>query len=86
MAIAHLALGQEGLLDFDTNWKQVPPLGSEEDQKALIGGLCDGSIDAVVSDHHPVNVEQKKSVPTKRLKKGSPAYRRRIPYCVLFPG
>jgi dihydroorotase len=59
VAIAHLALGQEGLLDFDTNWKQLPPLGSEDDQKALIEGLCDGSIDAVVSDHHPVNVEQK---------------------------
>jgi len=59
VAIAHLTLGQEGLLNFDTNWKQVPPLGNEDDQLALVEGLCDGSIDAVVSDHHPVNVEQK---------------------------
>lgn len=59
VAVAHLGLGQKGLLDFDSNWKQLPPLGSEDDQNALFEGLCDGSIDAVTSDHHPSNEERK---------------------------
>jgi dihydroorotase len=36
-----------------------PPLRTEADQKALIQGLKDGTIDAIASDHAPHAIEEK---------------------------
>ena len=47
------------LSDFDTNFNLRPPLRTQEDQKALHKGLIDGSIDLVVSDHNPIDIELK---------------------------
>ncbi len=44
---------------FDTNLKTMPPLRAATDREALIEGLLDGTIDAVVSNHQPRNQEQK---------------------------
>lgn len=44
---------------FDTNLKVMPPLRAASDREALIDGLLDGTIDAVVSNHQPRNQEQK---------------------------
>lgn len=49
----HLALTEEACLDFDTNAKVAPPLRSKEDRKAVIGGLLDGTIDVIATDHAP---------------------------------
>lgn len=38
---------------LDTNAKVNPPLRTEEDIEALIGGLKDGVIDAIATDHAP---------------------------------
>jgi len=38
---------------YDSNYKVQPPLRTKADAKALVEGLRDGTIDAVVSDHSP---------------------------------
>ena len=40
---------------YDTNTKMNPPLREEEDRRALLAGLADGTIDAIASDHAPHN-------------------------------
>ena len=49
----HIALTDENIKHFDTNYKMNPPLRSEEDRKALIEGLKDGTITVIASDHAP---------------------------------
>src|SRR5207302_4735869 len=55
----HLALVDEDLASYDTNLKVNPPIRSAEDRDALRGGLADGTIDAVATDHAPHAVEDK---------------------------
>src|SRR5579864_3735242 len=38
---------------YDTNFKMNPPLASREDRDALLGGLADGTVDAIATDHAP---------------------------------
>ena len=59
IAAHHLAFTDEDLSGFDTNLKVSPPFRTAKDQKALIKGLEDGTIDAIVSDHHPLDEEHK---------------------------
>jgi dihydroorotase len=49
----------EVLNDFETNYKVNPPLREKADQDALIKGLKDGTIDVLVSNHVPHEVESK---------------------------
>ncbi|CAM3698332.1 dihydroorotase [Aquirufa aurantiipilula] len=59
VAIHQLIFTESDVSDFDTNKKVNPPFRTQEDQDALWKGLVDGTIDAIVSDHHPVEVEMK---------------------------
>ncbi|MHA8058734.1 dihydroorotase [Aquirufa nivalisilvae] len=59
VAIHQLIFTESDLADFDTNKKVNPPFRTQEDQDALWSGLKDGTIDAIVSDHHPVEIELK---------------------------
>lgn len=59
VAAHQLFFTDEDLRTFDTNFKVLPPLRGKEDRKALIQGLKDGTIDAIVSDHTPEDVEHK---------------------------
>jgi dihydroorotase len=38
---------------YDTRYKMNPPLASREDREALVGGLMDGTVDAIATDHAP---------------------------------
>lgn len=49
----HLALTVDDVPDYDSNFKLRPPLRTAEDREALIEGLADGSLAAVISDHAP---------------------------------
>lgn len=60
VAIQQLLFTDEALSDFDSNFKVNPPLRGESDRKALLAGLKDGTIDAIVSDHQPQDTESKK--------------------------
>ena len=59
VALANLVLNESVLEDFDTNYKLLPPLRTEEDRKALIQGVKDGVVDIVTSDHNPIDIENK---------------------------
>ncbi len=54
-----LILTDAALHDYDTNYKVLPPLRSEDDRKELIAGVLDGTIDAIAVDHIPMDIEQK---------------------------
>lgn len=55
----HLTLTEESLRTFQSVFKMNPPLRSIEDVNACIEGLCDGTIDAIATDHAP-HAEEKK--------------------------
>jgi dihydroorotase len=59
----HLALTEKDAvaLGADTFGKVAPPLRSEEDRRALIGGILDGTIDAIATDHAPHTEADKKA-------------------------
>ena len=59
IAAHQLAFTDEDLVDFDTNLKVSPPFRSRKDIKALQKGLEEGTIDAIVTDHHPLDEEHK---------------------------
>jgi dihydroorotase len=61
VAVANLALTDDELEGFDTNYKLLPPLRTDADRNALIKGLKDGTIDGVTSDHDPIDIENKKT-------------------------
>ncbi|WP_411274451.1 dihydroorotase [Daejeonella sp.] len=57
---AHALVLTEDLLEgFDSNYKVEPPLRTKTDQKALLAGLKDGTVDAIVSQHTPHEIEYK---------------------------
>jgi len=60
VAAHQLLFCDDSLTSFDSNFKVIPPFRSKEDKKALIAGLKDGTIDAIVSDHCPEDIEHKK--------------------------
>lgn len=49
----HMALTDEALSTYNTNFKMNPPLRTEEDRKAIVEGVKDGTIDIVATDHAP---------------------------------
>ena len=59
VGISHLLFTDQNLLEFDTNFKIIPPLRNSNDQKALREGLLDGTIDMISSLHQPINTEIK---------------------------
>lgn len=59
VAAHNLVYTDEEVAGFDSNYKVSPPLRTKNDVKALLKGLKDGVIDAVVSQHTPQEVEFK---------------------------
>ena len=59
VAAHHLVLTDEELKGFDSQYKVKPPLRIQSDVDALIAGLKDGTIDAIVSQHTPHEIEFK---------------------------
>ena len=55
----HLVLTEESVRSLDSSFKMNPPLRSEDDRRALIEGLRDGTIDCVATDHAPHALEEK---------------------------
>jgi dihydroorotase len=55
----HVHLTEHDLAYFDSNCHLKPPLRSQRDQAAISAGLKDGSIDAICSDHTPVDDDGK---------------------------
>ena len=55
----HLHLTEHDIGFFDTNCHLKPPLRTQRDKDALTTGLKDGTIDAICSDHTPVDDDAK---------------------------
>ncbi|HYN54861.1 MAG TPA: dihydroorotase [Methylotenera sp.] len=55
----HLHLTEHDIAYFDANCHLKPPLRSQRDKEALSAGLKDGTIDAICSDHTPVDDDAK---------------------------
>lgn len=59
VSLYQLLFLDENLSDFNTSLKVMPPFRSREDREALIEGLSDGTIDAIVSNHIPQDFDSK---------------------------
>lgn len=55
----HFTLTDEKLRTFDSNYKMNPPLRTWSDVEAVIGGLKDGTIEILATDHSPHAAEKK---------------------------
>ena len=60
VAVHNIMFSDDALNTFDTNFKVLPPLRTNDDIEALLEGLKDGTIDMVTSDHNPIDIEHKK--------------------------
>ena len=55
----HYILLSDRDLQEDGRFKMNPPLRSEEDRKAILEGILDGTIDMIATDHAPHSAEEK---------------------------
>ncbi len=56
----YFTLTEEAVGDFDTNAKMNPPLRTREDVDAIIEAIADGTVDAIVTDHAPHHIDEKR--------------------------
>jgi dihydroorotase len=56
----YFALNELSIGDYRTFAKVSPPLRSEEDRRAVITAVADGTIDCIASDHAPHDQESKR--------------------------
>ena len=73
----YLCLTDEAVRSLDSNLKMNPPLRSVDDQAALVGGLRDGTIGAIATDHAPH--APRRTCRSKRRPSGSQGWRPRSP-------
>ena len=56
----YFALNELAVGDYRTFAKLSPPLRAEQDRRAVVAGLSDGTIDAIASDHAPQDQDSKR--------------------------
>jgi dihydroorotase len=56
----YFALNENEVGEYRTFAKVSPPLRGEDDRKAVVAGLADGTIDAIASDHSPHDQDSKR--------------------------
>ncbi|MBL8522283.1 MAG: dihydroorotase [Betaproteobacteria bacterium] len=70
VGIHHLLLSDRDIGHFDSLYRFAPPLRSPGDRDALSRGVIDGTIDAICSDHTPVD-DDAKNVPFGEAEPGA---------------
>ncbi|WP_306028407.1 dihydroorotase [Stappia sp. MMSF_3263] len=60
ISINHLALNENDIGPYRTFFKMSPPLRAEEERLAMVAALAAGTIDVIVSNHDPQDVETKR--------------------------
>jgi dihydroorotase len=70
IAIHHAHLSEMDIGYFDPNCHLTPPLRSQRDRDGLRAGLADGTVDALCSDHTPVD-ENAKQLPFAEAETGA---------------
>ncbi len=56
----NFALNETAVGDYRTFAKTDPPLRGEDDRRALVAGLADGTVDVICSSHTPEDAESKR--------------------------
>ncbi|WP_208440879.1 dihydroorotase [Bartonella raoultii] len=59
ISINHLSLNENDIGQYQTSFRFMPPLRTEEDRIALIEAIKDGTIDIIVSSHDPQSIDTK---------------------------
>lgn len=70
VSMNHVHLSEMDIGFFDSNCHLIPPLRSQRDKAALRAGLLDGTIDAICSNHSPVD-EDAKQMPFAEAEAGA---------------
>ncbi len=70
VSVNHLHLSDVDIGYFDASLRLTPPLRQQRDRDAIRAGLADGTIDALVSDHTPVD-EDMKTLPFAEAEPGA---------------
>jgi dihydroorotase len=70
VSMNHVHLCEIDIGFFDSNCHLIPPLRSQRDRTALRAGLLDGTIDAICSNHSPVD-EDAKQMPFAEAEAGA---------------
>jgi dihydroorotase len=78
IAIHHAHLAEMDIGYFDANCRVMPPFRSVRDRDALRRALADGTVDAVCSDHTPVD-DDAKQVPFSEAEAGNTALELLLP-------
>ena len=55
----YMMFTHEKLLARDADYRMNPPLREEEDRRAVLEGVLDGTVDCIVTDHAPHSPEEK---------------------------
>ena len=78
IAIHHAHLSEMDIGYFDANCRVMPPFRSERDKEALRRALANGAVDAVCSDHTPVD-DDAKQLPFSEAEAGNTALELLLP-------
>ena len=79
----HLTLNETAIGDYRTFAKTSPPLRSEDDRRALVAGLADGTIDVICSSHDPQD-EDAKRLPFLQAADGVLGYQTMLPLALAL--
>ncbi|MHC5653138.1 dihydroorotase [Stappia sp.] len=60
VTINHLTLNENDIGPYRTFFKMSPPLRSEDERQAMVAALADGTLDIIISNHDPQDVETKR--------------------------
>lgn len=83
VAIHHLHLCDRDIAGFDSNCRLAPPLREPGDRERLRRAAADGTIDAICSDHTPVD-DDAKQVPFGEAEPGATALELLLPLTLLW--
>nr|AID69673.1 dihydroorotase (DHOase), subgroup IIa [uncultured organism] len=60
VSINHLTLNETDIGEYRTFFRLSPPLRGEDDRRAMVAALVEGTIDIIVSQHDPQDVDTKR--------------------------
>lgn len=85
VSMNHVHLTEMDIGFFDANCHLIPPLRSLRDKAALRAGLLDGTIDAICSNHSPVD-EDAKQLPFAEAEAGATGMELLLPLVLKWAG
>lgn len=77
----HIALTEQAVIAKGTLAKVNPPIRTEEDRRAIIEGLKDGTIDIIATDHAP-HAKEEKDKPLTEAPSGMLGLEAALPLCI----